>query len=163
MTDLTGEAIGLRVSILTAASCPSFTAVWSPSMLSCNVELEEKNSRRVVAQVEWHPGELYRFGRIVANLARVGLVRSGCLQLTARRSPGPKRERARLSGSSGHAARSPPTPSHSASSGGRQPRQLRWDAGDARDGGTVAPISCPRSRLRSVPRSSAMASTLHSK
>jgi hypothetical protein len=65
----------------------------------------------MVAQVERHPGELYRFGRIVANLARVGLVRSGCLQLTARRSTGPKRERARSSGSSGHAARSPPTQS----------------------------------------------------
>ena len=66
--------------------------------------------RRVVAKVEWHPGELYpRVGFIVTNLARpaervVAFYnhRGTCEQLS-------KRARARSSGRACRAAPSPPT------------------------------------------------------
>jgi Transposase DDE domain group 1 len=66
--------------------------------------------RRVVAKVEWHPGELYpRVGFIVTNLARPAerVVPTSA----ARRSNGSKRARVRSNGPGCRAVAWPPTPS----------------------------------------------------
>ena len=65
--------------------------------------------RRVVAKVEWHPGELYpRVGFIVTNMA-LPRMSSPSTTSAARASNGSKRARARSNGRGCHAARSPPT------------------------------------------------------
>jgi hypothetical protein len=68
--------------------------------------------RRVVAKVEWHPGELYpRVGFIVTNLARPAERVDAFYN--QRRSNGSKRVRARSNGPGCHAVPSPPIPSAS--------------------------------------------------
>jgi hypothetical protein len=86
--------------------------------------------RRVVAKVEWHPGELYpRVGFIVTNLARPS---SPSITTAAPASSTSKKARARSSGPACHADPSPPTPSASSST--------RWP--------TISAISCGRWRCR---------------
>jgi Transposase DDE domain group 1 len=98
-----------------------------------------KTSRRVVAKVEWHPGELYpRVGFIVTNLSRPAErvvafynKRGTCEQWI-------KEGKARSSGRGCHAARSPPTlcvfsfmrwPTISPTSCGRWPCRRRSSSG----------------------------------
>jgi Transposase DDE domain group 1 len=67
--------------------------------------------RRVVAKVEWHPGELHpRVGFIVTNMARPAENVVAFYNKRGRASSGSKRERARQNGPDCHVARSPPTP-----------------------------------------------------
>src|SRR5262249_62037788 len=66
--------------------------------------------RRVIAKVEWHPGELYpRVGFIVTNMSRPAerVVRS--ITSAGRASSGSRKARARSSGRGWRAERSPPT------------------------------------------------------
>ena len=89
--------------------------------------------RRVVAKVEWHPGELYpRVGFIVTNLARSAERVVAFYNQRGTASSGSRRARARSSGRGCHAAPSPPTPS--ASSSMRLP--------------TISATSCARWRCR---------------
>jgi hypothetical protein len=70
--------------------------------------------RRVVAKVDWHPGELYpRVGFIVTNLARSAGRVVAFYNQVERRSSTSKRARARSSGRGARAAPSPPMPSAS--------------------------------------------------
>jgi hypothetical protein len=90
--------------------------------------------RRVVAKVEWHPGELYlRVGFIVTNMARPAENVVAFLTSAARASNGSKRARAAQSNGRGRrAVPSPPTPSVSSFK--------RWL--------TISGISCARSQRR---------------
>ena len=74
-----------------------------------------QSPRRVVAKVEWHPGELYpRVGFIVTNLARPAERIVGLLQPPRhRRAVDQRRARAQSSGPAYHAAPSPRMPSAS--------------------------------------------------
>jgi Transposase DDE domain group 1 len=70
-----------------------------------------KKSRRVVAKVEWHPGELYpRVGFIVTNLARPAERVVAFYNQRGTAEQCIKKARAQSSGGDCHAARSPPTP-----------------------------------------------------
>ena len=90
--------------------------------------------RRVVAKVEWHPGELYpRVGFIVTNLARSAeRVVAFYNHRAAPASSTSKKARARSSGPACRAAPSLPTPSASSST--------RWP--------TISATSCGRWRCR---------------
>ena len=69
-----------------------------------------KKPRRVVAKVEWHPGELYpRVGFIVTNLSRPAERVVASTTSAGRASNGSSKARERSSGRGCHAARSPPT------------------------------------------------------
>jgi len=86
--------------------------------------------RRVVAKVEWHPGELYpRVGFVVTNLARPAerVVAFYNQRGTARPSNGSKKARARSSGPGCHVARSPPMPSASSSMSSLTTSAISWE------------------------------------
>jgi hypothetical protein len=100
-----------------------------------------KKPRRVVAKVEWHPGELYpRVGFIVTNLARPAERVGGLLQPARHlRAMDQRRE-----GSDQVDALVMPflrcqRGSPSAPCAGLQPRQLHANPGDARGSGAVVP------------------------
>ena len=87
--------------------------------------------RRVIAKVEWHPGELYpRVGFIVTNMRVPPQMSSLSTTNAALASSGSRRARARSNGRGCHAGRSPPTPSGSSF--------MRWP--------TISAISCARWR-----------------
>ena len=89
--------------------------------------------RRVVAKVEWHPGELYpRVGFIVTNMARPAQNVVAFYNKRGPASSGSKRARARFDGRGCHAARSPPTPCGSNFMRSPIISQLPAHAGDAR-------------------------------
>ena len=93
--------------------------------------------RRVIAKVEWHPGELYpRVGFIVTNLSRPAERVVAFYNQRGTASSGSRKARTRSSGRGCHAARSPPTPSGFSF--------MRWP--------TISPTSCGRWRC---PRPSA--------
>jgi hypothetical protein len=84
--------------------------------------------RRVVAKVEWHPGELYpRVGFIVTNLARSAERIFAFCNQRGTQSSGSKRARGRSNGPGYHAAPSPPTPP--ASSCARPPKTWATSCG----------------------------------
>jgi hypothetical protein len=90
-----------------------------------------KKPRRVVAKVEWHPGELYpRVGFIVTNLARPAQRIVAFYNQRGTAEQWIKEDKAQSSGRDCHAARSPPTPSASSS--------MRWP--------TTSATSCGRWR-----------------
>jgi hypothetical protein len=69
-----------------------------------------KKRRRIVAKVEWHPGELYpRVGFVVTNLARPAERVVVFYNQLALRSNGSRKARAPSSGRGCHAVPSPPT------------------------------------------------------
>ena len=92
-----------------------------------------KKPRRVVAKVEWHPGELYpRVGFIVTNLSRPAERVVASTTSAGRASNGSSKARERSSGRGCHAARSPPTL--------RVFCFMRWP--------TISPTSCGRWRCQ---------------
>jgi hypothetical protein len=87
--------------------------------------------RRVIAKVEWHPGELYpRVGFIVTNYRARPIVSSPSTTSAAHASSGSRKVRARSSGHGCRAGRLRPTPSGSSF--------MRWP--------TISAISCARWR-----------------
>ena len=86
--------------------------------------------RRVIAKVEWHPGELYpRVGFLVSWCVPPKMSSLSTTNATLA-SSGSRRARARSNGRGCHAGRSPPTPSGSSF--------MRWPA--------ISAISCARWR-----------------
>jgi hypothetical protein len=70
-----------------------------------------RKPRRVVAKVEWHPGELYPRVGFIVNLARSAKRVLAFYDHAARRSNGSARARARSNGPDCHAVPSPQMPS----------------------------------------------------
>jgi len=94
--------------------------------------------RRVVAKVEWHPGELYpRVGFLITNLARQAERIIAFYNQRGTAEQWIKEGKNAIKWSGCPAVPSPPTPCVSSSIAGLQPRQLHADAGDAQDGGAV--------------------------
>jgi hypothetical protein len=94
--------------------------------------------RRVVAKVEWHPGEPYpRVGFIVTYLARPAERVVAFYNQRGTAEQHIKEGKNAISGRGCHAAPSPPMPSASSSMRWPTTRQLHADAGDTQDGGGV--------------------------
>ena len=102
--------------------------------------------RRVVAKVEWHPGELYpRVGFISPTWRGRWSVSSPSITIATPASSTSKKARARSSGPVCHADPSPPTRPPPAPRAGLQSRRFQADAGDAEDGGAVvADAACEK-------------------
>ena len=96
-----------------------------------------RKPRRVIAKVEWHPGELYpRVGFIVTNMSRPAERVVAFYNKRGTPSNGSRKARVRSSGRGCHAGRSPPT--RCVCSFMRSP--------------TISAISCARWRRRSRSR-----------
>src|SRR5262249_38400746 len=97
MDEEAARTLGLKLHVLRASTGRAFEPAWT-------------KPRRVIAKVEWHPGELYpRVGFIVTNMSRTASGSLRSITSAGRASSGSRKARARSGGRGCRAGHLPQT------------------------------------------------------